>query len=360
MATAKNGYCALKNIGGSLPVENVQWLAASVEESKLPERYVRPEISAEHVLNNEEDGEIPVIDLSRLLHVHHKEEEIMKLGLACQEWGFFQIINHGVPEEVIERMKCEIQGFFRLPLEEKKTYAQQPGSLEGYGQAFVVSDEQKLDWGDMYFLATQPLFARNVELWPSNPPAFRAALDQYSVELKRVSSILVKTMARCLGVEALTDMFIDGLQSMRMNYYPACRQANKVLGLSPHSDAVGLTLLLQVNQVQGLQIKKNGAWMPIKPLTSAFIVNIGDILEILSNGRYKSIEHRAVINPDNERISIAAFHGPRLDVPIGPIQELVGESEELYKTISSLDYMRLITSSKLEGKNILEQMKLKK
>lgn len=108
----------------------------------------------------------------------------------------------------------------------------------------------------------------------------RAALDQYSLELKRVSSILVKTMARCLGVEALTDMFIDGLQSMRMNYYPACRQTNKVLGLSPHSDAVGLTLLLQVNQVQGLQIKKNGAWMPIKPLPGAFIVNIGDILEV--------------------------------------------------------------------------------
>lgn len=195
MASAKNDCSVLKNISGLLPVENVQWLAASVEESKLPDRYVRPEINAEPVLNNEEDGEIPVIDLSRLLHVHHKEEEIMKLGLACQEWGFFQvssftvafiqhfqvtvydallqIINHGVPEEVIERMKCEIQGFFRLPLEEKKTYAQQPGSLEGYGQAFVVSDEQKLDWGDMYFLATQPLFARNVELWPSNPPAFR-------------------------------------------------------------------------------------------------------------------------------------------------------------------------------------------
>lgn len=80
----------------------------------------------------------------------------------------------------------------------------------------------------------------------------------------------------------------------------------------------------------------------------------------MSNGRYQSIEHRAVINPDKERISIAAFHGPRLDVPIGPIRELLGESEELYKTISSLDYVRLITSSKLEGKNTLEQMKLKK
>ncbi|KAJ0959978.1 hypothetical protein J5N97_000268 [Dioscorea zingiberensis] len=170
-------------------------------------------------------------------------------------------------------MKYEIQGFFQLPLEEKKVYAQQPGSIEGYGQAFVVSEEQKLDWGDM------------------------AALDQYSLELKRVTGILMKSMAKSLGVEILADMFRDGLQSVRMNYYPPCPHASKVLGLSPHSDAVGLTLLLQVNQIQGLQIKKNGGWMPIKPLPGAFIVNIGDILEILSNGKYKSIEHRAVINP---------------------------------------------------------------
>ncbi|KAJ0961748.1 hypothetical protein J5N97_029576 [Dioscorea zingiberensis] len=337
----------LKNIGGSLPVGNVQWLAASGDLSELPERYVRPEINAEPVLDHEEDGKIPVIDLSMLLHVHHSDEEMMKLGLACQEWGFFQLINHGVPEEVIERMKYEIQGFFQLPLEEKKVYAQQPGSIEGYGQVFVVSEEQKLDWGDMYFLATQPLFARNMELWPSNPLAF-------------ITGILMKSMAKSLGVEILADMFRDGLQSVRMNYYPPCPHASKVLGLSPHSDAVGLTLLLQVNQIQGLQIKKNGGWMPIKPLPGAFIVNIGDILEILSNGKYKSIEHRAVINPKNERMSIAAFHNPRFDVPIGPIPELMGESEELYKTICSLDYMKLITSSKLEGKNILDQMKLKK
>ncbi|XVE57488.1 hypothetical protein DITRI_Ditri04bG0095100 [Diplodiscus trichospermus] len=75
-----------------------------------------------------------------------------------------------------------------------------------------------------------------------------------------------------------------------MNYYPPCAQASKVIGLAPHSDATGLTLLIQVNEVEGLQIKKNGKWVRVKPITGAFIINIGDVIEIMSNGEYKSTE----------------------------------------------------------------------
>ncbi|KAM0934173.1 putative (S)-norcoclaurine synthase [Dioscorea sansibarensis] len=91
----------LKNIGGSLPVESVQWLAASGDQSRISERYIRPEMHTDPVRHSKEDGEIPVINMSRLINAQHSQEEVMKLGLACQEWGFFQLINHGVPEEVI-------------------------------------------------------------------------------------------------------------------------------------------------------------------------------------------------------------------------------------------------------------------
>ena len=89
-------------------------------------------------------------------------------------------------------------------------------------------------------------------------------------------------ISRNLGLnsEALTSNFEDGRQGMRINFYPPCVQANKVMGLTPHSDATGLTLLLQVNDVQGLQIKKNGKWILVKPLPGAFIVNIGDVIEV--------------------------------------------------------------------------------
>ena len=108
-------------------------------------------------------------------------------------------------------------------------------------------------------------------------------MDKYSAELKTVADCLLGFMAKNLGLgqEEFVNLFNNGLQSVRINYYPPCSHANKVLGLSPHSDSVGLTLLLQVNQVEGLQIKRNGGWLPIKPIPLAFIVNIGDILEVL-------------------------------------------------------------------------------
>lgn len=90
-------------------------------------------------------------------------------------------------------------------------------------------------------------------------------------------------MAKNLGLdtETLSSKYEDGTQGIRMNYYPPCMQANKVMGLTPHSDATGLTLLVQVNDVQGLQIKKNHKWVPIKPVPDAIIINIGDVMEVI-------------------------------------------------------------------------------
>lgn len=78
----------------------------------------------------------------------------------------------------------------------------------------------------------------------------------------------------------LLDLFEDGSQAMRMGYYPPCPQPEKVIGLDPHSDVSAITILLEVNQVQGLQIKKDGMWIPVYPLFNAFLVNIGDALEV--------------------------------------------------------------------------------
>ncbi|KAF9625886.1 hypothetical protein IFM89_027663 [Coptis chinensis] len=348
-----------RKFGGSLPVENVQALAAK-ELKDIPDHYVRPELDSD-VISIDESLEIPVIDLSRLLDQQFACEELAKLHAACQDWGFFHLINHSVPEIVIENMKIDTQEFFRLPLDEKRAYAQLPDSIEGYGQAFVVSEEQKLDWGDMLFFLTLPVHFRDMRFWPTSPTSFRETTEKYSIELQRVTVCLLGSMAKNLGLEPekLTNMFqMDGSQSLRMNYYPPCPHADKVLGLSPHSDATGLTLLLQINDVQGLQIKKGGNWVPVKPLSGAFIVNVGDTIEIFSNGIYESIEHRAVINSDKERLSIAAFHEPRFGTTIGPLPDLVKENRERYKTLRYEDYLGHIITSKLDGKSLLEHMKL--
>lgn len=108
-------------------------------------------------------------------------------------------------------------------------------------------------------------------------------MDEYSTELHKVSLSLFKLMAKNLGLdtETLSSEYDDSTQGIRMNYYPPCMQANKVIGLTPHSDATGLTLLVQINDVQGLQIKKNNKWMPVKPIPGAIIINIGDVMEVI-------------------------------------------------------------------------------
>nr|XP_043627330.1 S-norcoclaurine synthase 1-like [Erigeron canadensis] len=345
--------------GGSIPVDNVQALA-SKDLKDIPIRYIRPEIESEEVLTDE-SLQIPVIDISKLIVAGQPgyDDELAKLHVACKDWGFFQLINHGI-SETIDAMKEVTKEFFKLPLEEKIKYAQISSSIEGYGQAFVVSQEQKLDWGDMLFLLPLPVPQRNMRFWPQNPNSFRTTLDEYSSKLYGLSIKLFELISINLGIKAeeIIKVYEKCTQGIRMNYYPPCPEAHKVVGLAPHSDATGLTLLVQVNEVQGLQIKKNSKWVPIKPILGSIIVNIGDVMEIMSNGEYSSIEHRAVVDFENERLSIAAFHSPGIEAVIGPLMELCKEKTPKYKTIDVKDYLRLIITSKLDGKCLIDHMKI--
>ncbi|KAH7514359.1 hypothetical protein FEM48_Zijuj11G0080900 [Ziziphus jujuba var. spinosa] len=150
----------------------------------------------EEVSTNASD-QIPIIDLSKLIgssEIHH-HDELEKLHFACREWAIFQLINHGVSEEVIVQMKINTQEFFQLPLEEKNAYAQLPTSIEHHGQAaFVVSERQKLDWGDMLFLFPHPASSRNLRFWPTNPTSFRKTLENYSWEVRRIAINLVHVL----------------------------------------------------------------------------------------------------------------------------------------------------------------------
>ncbi|KAK8944441.1 S-norcoclaurine synthase 1 [Platanthera zijinensis] len=351
----------LARFGGSLKVDNVQALAAHVG-AEVPQRYVRREREEETVISGHEGSgdSIPVIDFARLLDSEFAEEEAARLHSACEAWGFFQIINHGIAEAVIEKLKQDITGFFKLPLEEKNKVAQRAGSLEGYGQTFVHSEEQMLDWCDILFLATSPPSFKQLRFWPTNPPSFRKTVDEYAAEVKRVSDDILKVISTNLGLESgkIFEMFKGGLQTFRFNYYPPCICPEKVLGVSQHSDVVGLTLLLQVNEQDGLQIRRNGGWITVKPLPGALIANVGDIIEILSNGRYKSIEHRAIVNNVKERITVGGFQALTIGDIVGPIPEIVNGEKPLYRSLELEEYAKMLFANKLDGKSNLERMKL--
>ncbi|KAG7963605.1 hypothetical protein I3843_09G126600 [Carya illinoinensis] len=352
----------LQSLGRSIVVPWVQDLAKE-KKSTIPPRYVIPHQDPPLIISNTSSlTQLPVIDLQTILSNNDDFSELDKLHLASQDWGFFQLINHGVSSSLLENVKSGIQEFFELPMEEKKKYWQQGGDIEGFGQAFVVSDEQKLDWGDLFYMVTLPTHLRKPHLFPKLPLPLRDNLEAYSAELKALAMKIFDLMAKALRMETrdMTELFEEGWQGMRMNYYPPCPQPELAIGLKPHSDSVGLTILLQVNEMEGLQIRKNGMWIPVKPLPNAFIVNIGDILEIVTNGTYRSIEHRATVNSEKERLSIGTFYSPKLDGDMGPAPSLISpeRSPALFRRIDVADYFRNHFSRELRGKSYLDTMRI--
>ena len=111
----------------------------------------------------------------------------------------------------------------------------------------------------------------------------RDNIDRYSLELTKVASFLWQYVSKNLGVapEVLEQIFKDHPQGLRFNYYPPCPESDKVIGISPHSDATGLSILLQIYDIQGLQIRKGGKWVAVSALPNSFIVNLGDITEVI-------------------------------------------------------------------------------
>ncbi|XP_065864452.1 protein SRG1-like [Euphorbia lathyris] len=338
------------NLGTSLIVPCVQELAKNKDDD-IPHRYIQDYLEDQNDDIQNDDDEIPIIDMHRLVS---EASEVEKLDHACKEWGFFQLVNHGV---IVDKIKEEVKELFKLPMEEKKRYWQYPGEVEGFGQAFVVSEEQKLDWGDLFFLVTHPCHARKHHLFPNLPLPLREILDNYSIDLKNLAMKILSSMAKAVEID--TGIFEDGHQSMRMNYYPPCPQPQKVIGLTPHSDAAALTILLQLDQVEGLQIKRNGKWISINPLPNAFVVNIGDILEIMTNGIYRSIEHRATVNSEKERMSIATFYAPKYEAEIGPAPSLINhQNPSLFRRIGVEQYFKTLFARQLRSKSFLDTFRI--
>lgn len=161
------------------PIIRVQSLSESGIQ-KIPERYVkRP---SDRPLNPlpaavEVEVNIPVIDLSNLYTNKEesgvREETMSLISRACSEWGFFQVVNHGVSQELMSRTREVWREFFHLPVEEKQAYANSPTTYEGYGSRLGVEKGAKLDWSDYFFLHYLPLNLKDVNKWPAVPTSCR-------------------------------------------------------------------------------------------------------------------------------------------------------------------------------------------
>ncbi|KAI4357405.1 hypothetical protein L6164_001354 [Bauhinia variegata] len=272
------------NFGKSIIVPIVQELTKQYL-TQIPPHYLRLEQEGTSLLSH--DSLVPVIDIHKLARGHGDsvDSELEKLHSACRDWGFFMIVNHGISISLLEEFRTQVRSFFRIPYEEKKKLWQQPDNHEWFGQLFVVSEEQKLDRSDMFYNITLPPRLRQLDLFAKLPPKSRETLETYILELKKLAMTILDVMAKALKMDAeeMRKLFADGVQSVRMNYYPPCPEPDKFIEFSPHSDADAVTILLQLDETEGLQIRKEGKWIPVKPLPNAFVANVGDIMEVITS-----------------------------------------------------------------------------
>ncbi|PWA62628.1 Isopenicillin N synthase [Artemisia annua] len=336
------------------PVVCVQSLSDSGKLS-IPDRYIKPQPERPSLSVN--DMNIPIIDFNGL--VTSPEATMKQISKACREWGFFQLVNHGVRTDLVDGVRETWREFFHEPMEVKQKYANSPKTYEGFGSRLGTEKDAILDWNDYYYLHYRP--PCNTK-WPDQPPSLREVMEEYTSEILRLGAALLKVFSVNLGLKE--DSFQrafggnDFGACLRANFYPKCPQPDLTLGLSSHSDPGGMAILLPDEQVCGLQVRKDDQWVTIKPEPHAIIVNIGDQIQVLSNAIYKSVEHRVVVNPNKERVSLAYFYNPKSDMLIQPISELVTSNKPaLYLPMTFEEYRGFIRTKGPQGKFQVESLK---
>ncbi|XAR54314.1 (S)-norcoclaurine synthase [Bertholletia excelsa] len=200
-----------------------------------------------------------------------------------------------------------------------------------------------------------------MKFWPTTPYQYGETLETYSQEIKELAVSLLGFIAMALGLQGreVSKAFQDGRYDVRMNCYPPCPEPERVVGGSPHADICAITFLLDCGDVAGLQVLKDGQWVWVKPIAGTLIVDLGTILEIMSNGIYKANFHRAMVNKCKERLSVATFCYPSSNVKIEPAKELVkAGSSPLYKSLTMQEYLQSFYDLKLAASPFMDTLKL--
>ncbi|CAK9133711.1 unnamed protein product [Ilex paraguariensis] len=340
-------------------VTSVKTLTESADLKTIPSNYAYTPTDPNEADVLEEEVSIPIIDFSLLTSAipEQRFKAIQDLDKACQDWGFFMVVNHGVPESLLKGIINASTEFFNLPEEEKKEFAGKNISDPiRCGSTLSTSNGKKFLWRDFVKLVVQP----DQFQAPHKPLGFSEVALEYCNSGRRIVRELLKAISESLGLDndyvAKTLNLDSSVQVFSANLYPPCPQPELAVGLPPHSDHGLFTLLIQ-NDVPGLQVKHNGKWVTINPFPNSFLVNAADQLEIFSNGKYKSIIHRAILNNKATRVSIAMINGPSFETSVAPASKLV-DSENHPAAYRPMNYKEYVEQQPLQWKSLLDQVRI--
>ncbi|XWS10788.1 hypothetical protein CRYUN_Cryun38cG0027600 [Craigia yunnanensis] len=297
--------------------------------------------------------QIPLVDLSKPDSKH----QIIK---ACEEFGFFKVINHGVPMEFISSLESEATKFFSLPLcEKEKTGQPKP---YGYGNK-RIGPNGDVGWVEYLLLTTnqEPNLLRFLS--GENPESFRFALNNYMLAVKKMACEILEMIADGLKIQPrnvfsklLMDVQSDSV--FRLNYYPPCPDVqplngSNVIGFGEHTDPQIISVL-RSNNTSGLQISlRDGSWISVPPDQNSFFINVGDSLQVMTNGKFKSVKHRVLANSVKSRLSMIYFGGPPLSEKIAPLPSLMRGEQSLYKEFTWFEYKKSAYNSRLADNRLM-------
>ncbi|XP_011091222.1 1-aminocyclopropane-1-carboxylate oxidase homolog 1 [Sesamum indicum] len=274
-----------------------------------------------------DDFAIPLIDIDAVeKNPSLRTSVVDRVRDASGKWGFFQVVNHGIPGSVLEEMLEGVRRFYEQDAEVKKQWYTRDGlKTVVYNSNYNLYAAESVDWRDTTYICMAPTPPDPEDL----PLECRDIIVEYSKQVTKLGRYLFELLSEALNLNPNHLKNIgcaDGL-GVLYHYYPPCPEPELTLGASAHTDIDFLTVLLQ-DHIGGLQVLYNNQWFDIPPVPGALVVNIGDLLQLVSNDNFKSGLHRVLASPAGPRLSVACFFTTGL-IPspkvYGPIKELLSD-----------------------------------
>jgi len=281
-------------------------------------------------------SEVPVIDVSGLRDGSAPDAVAARVDAACRDTGFFAIVGHGVDAGLRRRLDRLARDFFARPEAEKARVAMAGGGRAWRGW-FPVEGEltsgrpdlkeglyfgQELAADDPRVVAGLPLHGPN--LFPERPAGLRAAVLDYIDAVTAVGHLVLRAVALGLGLEPGwfdEHLTADPLVLFRIFHYPPSPGAVDRWGVAEHTD-YGLVTVLGQDNSGGLEVRSGDGWIPVPPHPDAFVINIGDMLEAMTGGAYRSTPHRVRNTSGADRLSFPLFLDPNWDAEVRPVPSI--------------------------------------
>ncbi|PRP86823.1 putative iron/ascorbate oxidoreductase [Planoprotostelium fungivorum] len=289
-----------------------------------------------------EFNEIPIIDLAQDQTVSAAE-----LRDACTRVGFFYVKNHGVPEDLIDDVWKVAKDFFALPLEEKmEIELHKTPNMRGYTPMYGenVDPSSRPDAHEAFDFGSDTTSMYNMDgvpgknVWPSSLPKTQITLDDYFKKINELGHRLLQlfSLSLSLPIDALQSIANPPSSIARILHYPPHESEKEVspdqIGIGSHTDYELFTILLQQQGIKALQVlNRHGEWISAEPIPNTLVVNVGDMMQRITNDKYVSTIHRAINQSGRERYSSPVFFGANYEVTLEAGDYLKERFEATYK-----------------------------